>query len=113
MKKLVEEVVEKENNRKNNKQSSGSDTFQPSSSMQKSYTNNAVDRELEEVLKGLTTTIKVVGCGGAGTNTISRCIDGGIADIDLIAINTDAQHLLQTNAQRKVLINVVHLYLLQ
>ncbi|OYT28577.1 cell division protein FtsZ [Thermoplasmatales archaeon ex4572_165] len=104
MRKLVEEVVEKENNRKNNKQSSGSDTFQPSSSMQNSYTNNAVDRELEEVLKGLTTTIKVVGCGGAGTNTISRCIDGGIGDIDLIAINTDAQHLLQTNAQRKVLI---------
>ena len=104
MKKLVEEVVEKENNRKNNKQSSGSDTFQPSSSMQNSYTNNAVDRELEEVLKGLRTTIKVVGCGGAGTNTISRCIDGGIGDIDLIAINTDAQHLLQTNAQRKILI---------
>jgi len=104
MKKLVEEVVEQENNKKNNKQSSGSDTFQTSSSMQNSYTNDAVDRELEEVLKGLTTTIKVVGCGGAGTNTISRCIDGGIGNIDLIAINTDAQHLLQTNAQRKILI---------
>jgi len=104
MKKLVEEVVEQENNRKNNEKSSGSDTFQTSSSMQNSYTNDAVDRELEEVLKGLTTTIKVVGCGGAGTNTISRCIDGGIGNIDLIAINTDAQHLLQTNAQRKILI---------
>ena len=62
MKKLVEEVVEQENNRKNNEKSSGSDTFQTSSSMQNSYTNYAVDRELEEVLKGLTTTIKVVGC---------------------------------------------------
>ncbi|HDN95868.1 MAG TPA: cell division protein FtsZ, partial [Thermoplasmatales archaeon] len=30
------------------------------------------NKELEEVLAGLTTNIKVVGCGGAGTNTIER-----------------------------------------
>jgi len=102
MRKLVEDVVEKENNKKNKKQSSESDTFQDAPPI--SHTTTTIDRELEEVLKSLTTTIKVVGCGGAGTNTISRCIDGGIAEADLIAINTDAQHLLQTCAPRKVLI---------
>jgi hypothetical protein len=29
------------------------------------------DEDLEKVLESLTTTIKVVGCGGAGTNTIT------------------------------------------
>jgi cell division protein FtsZ len=62
------------------------------------------DEELEEVLKSLTTTIKVVGCGGAGTNTIARCFEAGINGADLISINTDAQHLLITNAPYKILI---------
>jgi cell division protein FtsZ len=62
------------------------------------------DEELEEVLKSLTTTIKVVGCGGAGTNTISRCYEAGINGADLISINTDAQHLLLTNSPHKILI---------
>lgn len=69
-----------------------------------SHTRDAINRELEEVLEGLTTKIKVVGCGGAGTNTINRCLEGNITDTDLIAINTDAQHLLQSDAPRKVLI---------
>lgn len=105
MRKLVEEVVEKENKKSNfNDASSQNTKTQSSDSMKGSYTRNATDRELEEVLKGLTTTIKVVGCGGAGTNTISRCLDGGVSDADLLAINTDAQHLLQTHAPRKILI---------
>lgn len=62
------------------------------------------DEELEEVLKSLTTTIKVVGCGGAGTNTISRCFEAGINGADLISINTDAQHLLLANSPYKILI---------
>jgi cell division protein FtsZ len=104
MKKLVEDVVEKENNKKNKNKTSVSKTFQSSNSKQESHVKSDVDKELEEVLKGLTTTIKVIGCGGAGTNTISRCWDGGISYTDLIAINTDAQHLLTTSAPVKVLI---------
>lgn len=77
---------------------------QNKNSNNESYTRSAINQELEEVLKGLTTTIKVVGCGGAGTNTISRCIQGSVTDVDLIALNTDAQHLLQTDAPHKVLI---------
>jgi cell division protein FtsZ len=64
----------------------------------------AQDEELEEVLKSLTTTIKVVGCGGGGTNTIARCFEAGINGADLISINTDAQHLRITNSPYKILI---------
>ncbi|MBU0498088.1 MAG: cell division protein FtsZ [Candidatus Thermoplasmatota archaeon] len=60
--------------------------------------------ELEAVLKGLTTTIKVVGCGGAGTNTIARCLSTGISGAELISLNTDAQHLLLSESPHKILI---------
>jgi cell division protein FtsZ len=62
------------------------------------------DEDLEEVLKSLTTTIKVVGCGGAGTNTITRCFGAGINGADLIAVNTDAQHLFLAESPYKILI---------
>ena len=62
------------------------------------------DEDLEKVLQSLTTTIKVVGCGGAGTNTITRCFGEGINGAELIAINTDAQHLLLAHAPYKILI---------
>ncbi len=62
------------------------------------------DEDLENVLKSLTTTIKVVGCGGAGTNTITRCFGEGINGAELISINTDAQHLLLAQAPYKILI---------
>lgn len=62
------------------------------------------NRELEQVLAGLTTNIKVVGCGGAGTNTIARCFEAKIYGAELIAINTDAQHLLYTKVPHKILI---------
>lgn len=62
------------------------------------------DEDLKNVLQSLTTTIKVVGCGGAGTNTISRCFGEGINGADLVSINTDAQHLLLAQSPYKILI---------
>jgi cell division protein FtsZ len=62
------------------------------------------DEDLEKVLESLTTTIKVVGCGGAGSNTITRCFGAGINGADLIAVNTDAQHLLLAESPYKILI---------
>ena len=52
------------------------------------------DAELEAVLASLKTNIKVVGCGGGGCNTINRLAEEGLSGADMIACNTDAQHLL-------------------
>ncbi|MBC7109634.1 MAG: cell division protein FtsZ [Archaeoglobi archaeon] len=62
------------------------------------------DREIEEVLRSVRTVIKVIGCGGGGSNTIQRMMEEGIHGAELIAVNTDAQHLLHIKAQRKILI---------
>lgn len=65
---------------------------------------NLLDNELEELLKKQKATIKVVGCGGAGNNTINRITEVGIAGAETIAINTDAQDLLFTTSDKKILI---------
>ncbi len=64
----------------------------------------SVDRELEEILKKQSTKIKVIGVGGGGGNSLSRMKEIGIKGGELIAINTDAQDLLYTNADQKILI---------
>ena len=63
-----------------------------------------IDKELEELIKKQTTKIKVVGVGGGGNNSLSRMREIGIRGGELIAINTDAQDLLYTNADAKILI---------
>ncbi len=63
-----------------------------------------VDRELEELLKKQSTKIKVIGVGGGGGNSLSRMREIGIRGGELIAVNTDAQDLLYTNADQKILI---------
>ncbi|MGB1697748.1 MAG: cell division protein FtsZ [Thermoplasmatota archaeon] len=60
--------------------------------------------ELEAVLHSLVTKIKVFGCGGAGTNTIGRCSGEDLGDVELVAMNTDAQHLLMSQSPNKILI---------
>ncbi|HLF16128.1 MAG TPA: cell division protein FtsZ [Candidatus Thermoplasmatota archaeon] len=62
------------------------------------------DGDLETVMQSLMTKIKVIGCGGAGSNTIARCTDEDLGDVELVAINTDAQHLLMSRSPRKLLI---------
>jgi cell division protein FtsZ len=113
MKKIIEDVVANENKRKKERKPDKNtkviddNPIKPNKNtnvLEGSSTRSVTDRELEEVLKGLTTTIKVVGCGGAGTNTISRCVASNITGAELVAINTDAQHLLLAEAPKKVLI---------
>ena len=100
MRKIIEEVVT--NEKKANKKATTSN--KKNDGLKETLTRNVVDRELEEVLSSLTTTIKVVGCGGAGTNTIVRCVGSQITGAELVAVNTDAQHLLLAQAPHKVLI---------
>jgi len=63
-----------------------------------------IDKELEEMLKSQAAKIKVIGIGGGGNNSLSRMREIGIRGGELIAINTDAQDLLYTNADHKILI---------
>jgi cell division protein FtsZ len=48
--------------------------------------------------------ITIVGCGGAGNNTINRLYNIGIEGAETIAINTDKQHLDHIRADKKILV---------
>ncbi len=48
--------------------------------------------------------IMVVGCGGGGTNTITRLHEMGASGAEIVALNTDAKHLAITKADKKLLI---------
>lgn len=65
---------------------------------------NDVDRELEEILKKQGSRVKVVGCGGGGGNSVSRMKEIGIKGCEIVTVNTDAQDLLYSNADHKILI---------
>lgn len=64
----------------------------------------SVDKELEEILKRQAAKIKIIGVGGGGGNSLSRMKEIGIKGGEFIAINTDAQDLLYSNADQKILI---------
>jgi len=66
--------------------------------------SNPEDEELRRVLSTLRTNIKIVGCGGGGSNTINRIVEEGIVGADLFAMNSDAQHLLTIHSPHKLLI---------
>lgn len=46
--------------------------------------------------------IKVVGVGGAGTNAINRMVEAGVQGVEFIAVNTDNQALMMSNADKTV-----------
>lgn len=70
----------------------------------KKDSSNLIDAELEEMLSKQKTRIKVVGTGGGGNNTINRITEVGIHGAETIGVNTDAQDLLYTTADKKILI---------
>src|SRR5882672_5572148 len=45
--------------------------------------------------------IKVVGIGGGGVNAVNRMIEHGLKGVEFIAVNTDAQALLMSDADVK------------
>src|SRR3546814_17710076 len=46
--------------------------------------------------------IKVVGVGGGGVNAVNRMIEAGLRGVEFIAVNTDAQTLLMSDAAVKL-----------
>ncbi|HZD03802.1 MAG TPA: cell division protein FtsZ, partial [Longimicrobiales bacterium] len=51
---------------------------------------------------GYLAVIKVVGVGGGGVNAINRMIEAGVRGVEFIALNTDAQALLMSDADVKL-----------
>ncbi len=50
--------------------------------------------------------IKVLGVGGGGTNAVNRMVEAGVKGVEFIAVNTDAQALLMSDADYKVHVGV-------
>ena len=46
--------------------------------------------------------IKVVGIGGGGVNAVNRMVDAGLRGVEFVAVNTDAQTLLMSDAEVKL-----------
>ena len=47
-------------------------------------------------------SIKVVGVGGGGVNAVDRMIQDGLAGVEFIAVNTDGQSLVKSEAETKL-----------
>jgi len=66
--------------------------------------SQSIDEELESLLHKQSARVKVIGCGGGGGNCVSRMKEIGIKGCEILAINTDAQDLLYTNVDTKILV---------
>ncbi len=67
---------------------------------------DALSKDDEEILRFIESAkpkIYVVGTGGSGSNTITRLASIGIQGATLVAMNTDAPHLVRAKAERKLL----------
>ncbi len=73
--------------------------------MEREYRNDKGDNTVGDDFEdfGLP-QIKIVGCGGAGNNTINRLYNIGVDGAETIAVNTDKQHLDVIKADKKILV---------
>ena len=62
------------------------------------------DEEILRFIESAKPKIYVVGTGGSGSNTITRLASIGVQGATLIAMNTDAPHLVKTKSERKLLL---------
>jgi len=62
------------------------------------------DSALKDFVERVRARIVIMGVGGAGSNTITRLNAIGVDSVETVAVNTDAQHLLTTIADRKFLL---------
>ena len=63
--------------------------------------NSSPEEEFEEFGQP---RIMIIGCGGAGNNTVNRLYNIGIEGAETVCINTDKQHLDNVRADKKILV---------
>lgn len=67
--------------------------------------NFSVENEKGSALASASpTVIKVIGCGGGGSNAVNRMIDANIQNVDFIVLNTDLQALNNSKAPKRIAI---------
>ncbi len=67
--------------------------------------SDSIEKEAEPVVsasQNYLAIIKVVGVGGGGVNAVNRMIESGLRGVEFIAVNTDAQALLMSDADVKL-----------
>ena len=57
---------------------------------------------VQAVNNGNVANIHVIGVGGGGTNAVNRMIAEGLRGVQFVAVNTDAQALMQSKATKKI-----------
>ncbi len=62
------------------------------------------DAELLKFIEESKPRVFVAGAGGGGCNTLTRIAEIGIQGVNLVATNTDVQHLVKTHSKRKILL---------
>jgi cell division protein FtsZ len=62
------------------------------------------DEEILRFIESAKPKVYVIGTGGSGSNTITRLSNIGVQGATLIAMNTDAPHLVKVKAERKLLL---------
>src|SRR2546422_7539171 len=71
---------------------------------QKPHVDTGDDDEIQKIVDSLNVSIKIIGCGGGGANTINRCSEAGGPGAQLCAVDTDAEDLPAGQAPEKILI---------
>jgi len=67
-----------------------------------SFGNNPNFDQSKEILPSQNAKIEVIGVGGGGSNAVNRMINSDLEGVSFRVLNTDAQALLQSSAERRV-----------
>ncbi|MFB6110990.1 MAG: cell division protein FtsZ [Halobacteriaceae archaeon] len=100
---IVQDAIDEAEDEGGEAPKSGADGVTEDGTGAEGKSGEMTDEELQGVLEELETNITVVGCGGAGSNTVNRMYEEGIHGARLVAANTDVQHLVDIEADTKIL----------
>ena len=70
--------------------------------LEMSFGNNPNFDQSKDILPSQNAKIEVIGVGGGGSNAVNRMIDSDLEGVSFRVLNTDAQALLQSSAERRV-----------